>query len=70
LLRPSERQLAAIARLRGDGEFAVVVEFLEAARADALHTLSVTTDEVRLRWMQGEAQTLGDLLDLIKQSRQ
>ena len=69
MLRPNERQLAALARLRGDSEFGVVVEYLEAARADALHTLSVTTDEVRLRWMQGEAQTLGDLIDLIQKQR-
>ena len=69
-LHRNTRVVEALARLWGDSDFQVVLDALEIEMRGTLLTMTTTKDEVALRWMQGSAQTLGELLDLSRQAQE
>lgn len=68
LRNPNERELAAFARLHADADFAVIVNYLEENESALHKTAMGLKDDVALRWTQGATQTLGQLLDVVRQA--
>lgn len=67
-LARDQRVLEAMARLKGDADFDVLVEAIKEELSALHRDMTITREETPLRWMQGAAQTLSELLDLIGQS--
>jgi len=67
--KPSQKVMRAVANLRSNENFGVVIGFLE----DCLYATDAETrsahDEVKTRWLQGQAQDLAGLLSLIEQAK-
>lgn len=62
-----EDVLKAVARLKSDPDFQVLVDYLETLYLVKLK-LSATPDDVASRWQQGGALLLDELLDNIEKS--
>ena len=60
LARPDERVYAALARLRLDPDFQVVLEWISASEAVLQKQSASHKDEVLLRWNQGALQCMAD----------
>jgi hypothetical protein len=69
-LARDRRVLEALARLSEDSEFVVVLNALEEELRVTLLTMTTARDETSLRWLQGEAQTLGSLVDLARKANE
>lgn len=63
LAKTDQKVLAAFARLANDQDFLIVKEWLEASRNDLYARTSRTRDDVLVRWYQGMAQAIEDVLD-------
>ena len=62
LVKPSPQVLSALASLEGDSDFTTVMVWLKDSLS-SLHAANTDTrDEVQMRWKQGAAQALMDLL--------
>lgn len=59
-----QRVLEAIARLHGDADWDALVEGLKEELSALHRDMTICREEVPLRWMQGAAQTISELLDL------
>ncbi|CAB4197167.1 hypothetical protein UFOVP1304_41 [uncultured Caudovirales phage] len=69
LIKPDQRTLEALARLSVDTDFIVFKSWLEDVKR-SLHAESPQIrDEVLLRWNQGEAQAVNDVLDRIESAQ-
>jgi lipase chaperone LimK len=64
LTNPDERQITAIASLRGDPDWQVVMEWLQDSMKTLMHDMCETQDNAILRQQQGAAQVLTFVLDL------
>lgn len=69
LTKPTDMQLAAIARLYNTEEFRMVRAFLESDAKAQDDALRETADTVQLRRIQGGAQYVRDLLDVFDKAR-
>jgi len=76
LVKPSPRVLSALASLEGDQDFIVVTGWLNASLQQLYTDSTRIQDEVLVRWNQGAAQLVEDLLlkvatarDVINKSR-
>lgn len=63
LAKTDPKVLGALARLANDQDFLVVKEWLEASRDGLYAQVTRTRDDVLVRWYQGMAQAIEDLLD-------
>jgi hypothetical protein len=76
LAKTDQRVLSALATLRTDQDFIVVTGWIRQSLSDLDAQARHTKDEVLVRWCQGGAQALEDLLeraesaaDVIRKSR-
>jgi arginine repressor len=63
LAKPDHRVLNALATLRGSQDFIVVTDWIRQSLSDLDVQTRHTKDEILVRWHQGAAQVLEDLLD-------
>lgn len=63
------RVLSALARLQTDADFIVFKDWLEAVRSSLHAEAPMILDETLLRWNQGKAQAVGDILDRIESAQ-
>lgn len=68
LKRPDERVSQCLLRLNGP-EFDALRAWLVECELDTMRLGSKAADEVAVRWMQGQAQQLAELLKAIETSR-
>lgn len=64
LANPNERQITALASLRGDPDWQVVMEWLQENAKTLMRDMCMTPDNAILRQQQGAAQVLTFILDL------
>lgn len=69
LQKPSDTVLEALASLKGDIRFDVVLEWLQEEQANLDSKMALQTDEIALRWKQGASQSLRDVLEYAINSR-
>ena len=62
LTKPNEKQLRALRNLRLSQDFEDVREWLQQALAQTRRETDREANEVQLRWNQGAAQVMADLL--------
>jgi len=67
MIRVDERVARCLTVLRAE-EFAPLLAYLRNCRAESLEKLAVTHDVVRLHQLQGEANVLKELLELVERS--
>jgi hypothetical protein len=62
--------LSALSTLKGDADFEVFVKYLERSLQDLLMNSRMTKDETYLRWQQGAAQALSQLIETAYTARE
>jgi hypothetical protein len=63
LTKPSNKVLSAIASLQNDQNFSVIRDWLTESLESLYVNGSTTKDDVVVRWNQGAAQVVRDLLE-------
>lgn len=63
LAKPSHQVLSALASLQGEQNFETVRDWLQQSLDDLYANGASTKDDVLVRWHQGAAQAVRDLLD-------
>lgn len=64
-----KKVISAFAALQGDYNFEVIREWLQKTLDDLDETNAITKDEVQVRWNQGAAQQLRELLRIAREAR-
>lgn len=63
LTKPEQRVLSAFAALANDSDFVTIRGWLEQCRNDLYAEIASTRDDVLVRWRQGMAQAIEQLLE-------
>lgn len=66
LRKPDQRQLKALRNLQTNEDWKVVMQWLEHSLGNIREDSDRQGDAIQLRWNQGGAQSLSDLLDNAK----
>lgn len=66
LRKPDERQLKALRNLQNNEDWRLIMQWFEDSLQDIRESSDRKSDEVQLRWNQGGAQSLSDLLENAK----
>jgi len=69
VLSTPKKVISAFAALQGDYNFEVIREWLQKTLDDLDETNAITKDEVQVRWNQGAAQQLRELLRIAREAR-
>ena len=64
-----KKVISAFAALQGEYNFEVIREWLQKSLDDLDEANAITKDEVQVRWNQGAAQQLRELLRIAREAR-
>jgi hypothetical protein len=70
IVRAERQVLQALSTLKGDADFEVFVKYLERSLQDLLMNSRMTKDETYLRWQQGAAQAVSQLIETAYTARE
>lgn len=69
MIAPNERLLRALVNLEGNHDFSTVLDWISESYKERLAENTDLVDEIRLRWGQGRAQELNEVLQTVKGAR-
>ena len=69
VIKPSRQVISALATLQGQHDFEVIRDWLQRTLDDLTEINELTKDEVQVRWNQGAAQQLRELLRIAREAR-
>jgi hypothetical protein len=64
-----DKVLSAFAALDGQTEFQTIISWLDESLVDLNFGMSLTKDDVNLRWQQGAAQVLRELVEKARNAK-
>lgn len=70
LEKPSQKVLSALSSLDGQADYTVVMDWLKESLLALYTDTTRVQNEVLVRWNQGAAQVLEELIDKSKQARE